>query len=140
MTRRITVAASAFLLVGTGCQKIADEVHRAQAERAPVPTVQEDQAKWAHDVQQAVLAKLRDPDSAKWGAVWTPDGVASCGWVNAKNGFGGYTGPVLYTGYGRGDAAIDGGALSEFDRNRLKACRSAPRVVIVPGDPGPPGV
>lgn len=46
---------------------------------------------------RAVRAALKDPDSAQFQDVRTvagPDGVKrTCGRVNAKNAFGGYTGP-----------------------------------------------
>jgi hypothetical protein len=43
--------------------------------------------------KQVVLSKLRDPDSAVFRNVHpTPNGVTLCGEVNAKNGYGGYTG------------------------------------------------
>jgi hypothetical protein len=52
--------------------------------------------------KQAVLRGLRDPDSAKFGALSEGTGSSGlrtvCGEVNAKNGFGGYTGmaPFIY--------------------------------------------
>lgn len=60
--------------------------------------------------EKAVTAQLKDPDSAKFGdafVVVTPakespglEDVAVCGLVNAKNGFGGYTGDQRYVAYG----------------------------------------
>jgi hypothetical protein len=43
------------------------------------------------EVKQVVQASLRDPESAQFGTV-TVRGIYGCGTVNAKNGFGGYTG------------------------------------------------
>lgn len=40
---------------------------------------------------KALVARLKDPGSAEFGSVWT-DGGNACGWVNAKNSFGGYVG------------------------------------------------
>lgn len=48
------------------------------------------------EAKERVRAHLRDPDSAKFGgAMIGPRGVV-CGVVNAKNGFGGYTGMQPY--------------------------------------------
>jgi hypothetical protein len=52
-------------------------------------------------VRNGVLEKLRDPQSAvfsKAGALVSSRGlVLICGYVNAKNGFGGYAGMTLYS-------------------------------------------
>ena len=45
-----------------------------------------------HEAQQAVLEKLRDPDSAKFGQFSEIQGRLACLTVNSKNGVGGYTG------------------------------------------------
>jgi hypothetical protein len=68
-------------------------------------------------VQVGVMASLKDPDSARFGpiyAVRSPDGViVACGYVNAKNSFGGYTGDQPFNGVltssGRFMAAAVGG-------------------------------
>lgn len=67
-------------------------------------------------IENAVKAKLKDPDSAKFewpnGFVrYTPaNGVetsATCGTVNARNGFGGYTGRMAVLGaIDKGVAAV----------------------------------
>ncbi len=43
-------------------------------------------------VQKAVTASLKDPDSAKFGKFTLVSEKDACITVNAKNGFGGYTG------------------------------------------------
>ena len=60
------------------------------------------------DAQRAVKAELKDPDSAKFRGVRPlkgRDGQVNgyCGWVNAKNGYGGYTGEnyFLYSDDGK---------------------------------------
>lgn len=46
--------------------------------------------------EDAVRRQLKDPDSAKFEAVMQrPSGVV-CGWVNARNGFGGYSGKSAF--------------------------------------------
>jgi hypothetical protein len=47
-------------------------------------------------VRAAVLADLRDPDSARFGSMTPGKSEAVCGTVNAKNGFGGFTGPTAF--------------------------------------------
>lgn len=53
-------------------------------------------------VKQGVTKALKDPESARFGAMKAgADGkgvVSVCGYVNAKNSFGGYTGEKLFTG------------------------------------------
>jgi hypothetical protein len=56
-------------------------------------------------IKKAVAAELKDPDSARFdspiAATKTKDEITACGFVNAKNSFGGYTGnkPFLVTGF-----------------------------------------
>jgi hypothetical protein len=45
-----------------------------------------------HDTKQAVRVALRDPSSATFRTIYVGPGGVTCGDVNAKNGFGGYTG------------------------------------------------
>ena len=48
------------------------------------------------DIQSAIARQLRDPDSARFGSAnygKMPSGsILTCGWVNSKNAYGGYTG------------------------------------------------
>jgi|KBSMisStaDraftv2_1062788.scaffolds.fasta_scaffold842649_2 hypothetical protein len=49
----------------------------------------------AQPAKDAVLKELRDPSSAQWRDITYPiagNSIDICGYVNAKNGFGGYTG------------------------------------------------
>ena len=54
------------------------------------------------EARQAIIRTLKDPDSARFGRIFEGRGVIGkatiCGEVNAKNGFGGYTGmtPFVY--------------------------------------------
>jgi hypothetical protein len=70
-------------------------------------------------VEQAIRASLRDPDSAKFSwpygfaqgtyrSMWgrKTAGELICGTVNAKNGFGGYTGPYAAIGVVSGGAVV----------------------------------
>ena len=52
-------------------------------------------------VMAGVKNKLRDPESAKFEDIYAMNGShgkrSYCGYVNAKNGFGGYTGKLTFT-------------------------------------------
>lgn len=82
-------------------------------------------------VEQGVRAALKDPDSAKFGgpvaAARAADGdVTACGFVNAKNSYGGYVGSSPYIAKLRGTVIVDSttGSGSEADTIALM-CRSA---------------
>ena len=55
---------------------------------------------WIEKGQESVREKLRDPESARFKDAFFHRGAAgapmSCGWVNSKNGFGGYVGWMRY--------------------------------------------
>lgn len=50
--------------------------------------------------QNSVKAKLKDPDSAKFGVIYVVYNVA-CGSVNAKNSYGGYSGSQRFLSAGK---------------------------------------
>jgi len=53
-------------------------------------------------VQKGVKGDLKDPESARFGSVFAAENakgtIAVCGYVNAKNSYGGYTGEQLFYG------------------------------------------
>lgn len=52
-------------------------------------------------VKRDLAKSLKDPESARFGTIHasdTKDGKIVCGFVNAKNSFGGYTGEKLFMG------------------------------------------
>jgi hypothetical protein len=71
--------------------------------------------------EAAVKARLKDPESARFGEQWVggKDGTVFCGKVNAKNGFGGYTGEELY--FGAGNLAVLGSDLKDMSPKEAKA-------------------
>lgn len=79
--------------------------------------------------KSAILAKLKDPESAKFGDMWVR-GRDICGTVNAKNQFGGYEGPkgfLFSQDLGRG-FIDDGGSVStdpldSIARGHAQHCR-----------------
>jgi hypothetical protein len=63
-------------------------------------------------VESGVRQRLKDPASAMFGsttlAAQSADGeITACGFVNAKNSFGGYTGSSLYIAILRGGTVVD---------------------------------
>ncbi|MBA5777101.1 hypothetical protein H2509_08160 [Stappia sp. F7233] len=85
---------SAFIV--SGCQSTATsappEVHEPyELSSAQISTI-----------HAAVRGVLKDPESARFGeivAASNSEGVVSaCGWVNAKNSYGGYTGDKPFLG------------------------------------------
>jgi hypothetical protein len=72
----------------------------------------------AVDAQRAVKAELKDSDSAKFRGLKPlkgKDGRVNgyCGWVNAKNGYGGYAGESYFLYAGDGKVVILPPELSE---------------------------
>src|SRR5258706_14786581 len=60
------------------------------------------------EAQEAVRAELRDPNSAHFESVVYHDGVV-CGLVNAKNGYGGYSGNSRFIVVHRGPPIVETG-------------------------------
>jgi hypothetical protein len=101
--------------------KLAPEQHAAAKQTAP--TVEEARVRAekeeaerqeaqtyasAKQAVESVRSTLVDPDSAVFKDVWavrarldgTPEGTFACGSVNARNGFGGYTGYTMFVAIG----------------------------------------
>lgn len=62
-------------------------------------------------VESGIRSRLKDPDSAKFGEMLAGTDASGatrvCGWVNAKNSFGGYGGPQIFAGQIAGAALVD---------------------------------
>jgi hypothetical protein len=62
---------------------------------------------WMQKGMELVKARLKDPDSAKFKGVYFVRGKAgvpvTCGQVNSRNSFGGYTGFVPFLSAGRAE-------------------------------------
>lgn len=83
-----------------------------------------------NEVKQKVLAVLKDPESARFGEIWALNGSNGgrgvCGFVNAKNSYGGYTGNKTFMLMPDGSSVkIEGSGIIE--RMVPKMC--APRTV-----------
>jgi len=92
MKRLLTIAAFAALLAGCQTAQVEPELS------TPVPLAPYQIAA----IQEGVKAALKDPESARFGNIKAGQrsngDVVVCGWVNAKNGFGGYSGMEPFNG------------------------------------------
>lgn len=80
-------------------------------------------------VRAAVEAKLKDPASAQYEWRMVRDEYIYCGTVNAKNGYGGYSGPKLFAVlYAKnamsGKLFIGTGSVYIADEIAIKMCES----------------
>lgn len=82
------------------CATLVATVCVSQGGEAQAPSPGALSAEQNTAVQGAVKSRLSDPDSARFGGyalATRPTGIRLvCGWVNAKNRFGGYTGNRPY--------------------------------------------
>lgn len=61
----------------------------------PRPYHNDEMGPW--QIEELIRSRLRDPDSAQFGRMYVARDGFVCGFVNAKNSFGGYVGDRLYT-------------------------------------------
>lgn len=110
-----------------------------KANRSPSEKARDDSVAAADSVQRArkqrvadmivvgqmlVKRRLKDPESAQFGDQWVggKDGTVFCGFVNAKNGFGGYNGQQLY--FGAGDLVVLNSDLDDMGTEQRKVMES----------------
>ena len=90
---RMAVAVSACLLLA-GCQ--------TQSKEPEIYTPKKLTSAQGAAVHDGVRNALKDPESARFGSVVagvnSDDVLVACGWVNARNSFGGYTGEKPFMG------------------------------------------
>lgn len=83
-----------FVSAATSCSSIADENARlkcydSESKKTPLKKkINQDESR----AKKAVLKKLKDPDSAKFGQFTLIKNTVACLTVNAKNAMGGYSG------------------------------------------------
>lgn len=92
---------------------------------APPPTPQQVEAKKAAVAiavaQSAIQGALKDPDSAKFSGAFYKEGTV-CGYVNAKNSFGGYSGDKGFVvDEKRGIAELEG-STANFHKRWSERC------------------
>lgn len=80
-------------VLGSGVERHLEQPHvKSTPAATSAPSVKKSNNRRTAEARAAVRARLKDPNSAQFGdAIVTERAV--CGSVNAKNGFGGYTGP-----------------------------------------------
>lgn len=94
----------------------AARVKEAEAKRRSDRSLAESVAK------EAVLAQLKDPDSAKFGKVVVKESGIVCGYVNAKNSLGGYTGEKGFISLGGPKMTWLQGEAKDFEETWNKHC------------------
>lgn len=74
--------------------------------------------------EEVIRSLLKDPEAATFGAEYVRDIKAPvvCGYVNAKNGFGGYSGATPFVVIGEGGVIEDDSNARRFARGWNKAC------------------
>ena len=80
---------------------------------------------WIRTNQRFIAKRLKDPDSAQFGDDYVSYKIGApvvCGTVNAKNAFGGYTGPERYIGAGNTLGVFLASEVSDFDSLWRKLC------------------
>jgi hypothetical protein len=91
-------AAIALISIASAACTSTEQPRQAAVTATPSPLSAKDTAA----IKAGVTKVLRDPASAQFGefaAVTTSDGTRkACGYVNSKNGFGGYSGMNLFIG------------------------------------------
>jgi hypothetical protein len=108
-------------------------VQTSNSEATDIVSVFRDENKrdaWVAKGQEAVLAKLRDPSSASFRNTFfhlarlkgTPVPM-SCGEVNSKNGFGGYTGYERYVSAGDANLTLLEEQVADFEIAWKKLCQ-----------------
>lgn len=64
------------------------------------------------DAKKTVISQLKDPESARFGEIWALSGTngrrSVCGYINAKNSYGGYTGNKMFSIISSGKVIIQG--------------------------------
>lgn len=72
----------------------------------------------------SVKARLKDPSSAEFGQVVVKSSGIVCGYVNAKNAFGGYTGEKAFISMGSQGMTWLHGESPDFEKTWNKHCAS----------------
>lgn len=103
------LAAVGFLFAQTSFEKASSQERR-----------------WILKGQEAIKAKLKDPESAKFKNVFfsrSGDIPMTCGQVNSKNGFGGYTGFQRFISAGSPDTSFLESEVGDFYKIWGKYCK-----------------
>jgi hypothetical protein len=96
--KKFVIIIAVMLMVGYGAKLAlvpAETPRQAAADAASFKQL-EDAERLGLAAKAAVLAQLKDPDSAQFVEVQVTDTGVVCGLVNAKNSFGGFVGPTHF--------------------------------------------
>lgn len=127
---QLTKFAMVFLgaLILSGCasgQKSAESTPDSAERKEIVKTNIDLTPEQIEAAKEVIRSELKDPDSAKFSGIY---GVTSeswkishavCGYVNAKNSYGGYVGKRPFAVVGDHTIMLTDGAFTEFDRRML---------------------
>ncbi len=127
MLRIFTRVTSAAIFTMIGFQAAAAEPYRDRSADAK-------EIAWMDLGMKLVREKLRDPSSAQFRNVYFHRGVTNtpttCGEVNAKNGFGGYSGYERFISAGRAEFTLmraDMPSQQDFDQTWSALCVQRPK-------------
>lgn len=104
--------------------------------KTPDPMAAYVKTQW-QGTRERLLVGVKDPGSVKFGSVWEHNG-AICGFVNAKNSYGAYTGPRRFVGSPDRVFIDDPG--HGIDQDLWDRGCGAANTVIMTGDPPPPAM
>jgi hypothetical protein len=82
-------------------------------------------------VIEAVKAQLKDPDSAQFKGIVQSGPSTYCGWVNAKNGFGGYSGFQLFYDANGAVAIVSAEYIRLMERYQAKDASLADKLALL---------
>ncbi|MDO1476496.1 hypothetical protein [Comamonas thiooxydans] len=108
MKALVLAAVTAALAMSYATQSVA------QSAPKPAVTWTKDVATEAEidDAKKTVISQLKDPESARFGEIFALSGTngkrSVCGYINAKNSYGGYTGDKMFSIISSGSVVIQG--------------------------------
>jgi hypothetical protein len=127
----------AFATYMTVTEKRAPATQASSPPPEPVQTAEEKRqalaeymSKSAYDTLDVIRSQARDPSSAQFRNVWAMEDMAVCGEVNARNGFGGYSGFVPFFGIGTAVYTAESGGEKFFAENYSRHCKGEKLVEI----------
>jgi len=118
-----------ILTVATGCasnSKLEKPKVTKPAEPEPIKMRIELTDKQINAAKNAVLEKLKDPESARFSGIYgvsndsLQSGYAVCGFVNSKNSYGGYAGKTPFSVSNNTAIILSNGKFSGIERSVIK--------------------
>jgi len=126
LIRKVLAVTVLGVLVVAGCSESDADKQNREIQKAEKAEADRQQA-WIFKGQDAVKAKLKDPESAQFKDTFFNKGSSnvpvSCGWVNSKNGFGGFTGYQRYVSAGKAELTFLEEQVTDFQIVWNKFCK-----------------